>query len=100
MQAALEEVDAWAHKHGLIFNPAKTQVMLCNRGRKYSPKEPELWLGGQKLSYSDNIKYLGVQINKRLIWSHHVKDRYKKCTHPAIQVAAHLMSVGIGTLGK
>ena len=79
MQAALEEVNVWARKHGLILNPAKTQMMLCNRGRKYSPKEPELWLGGQKLNYSDNIKYLGVQINKRLIWSHHVKDRYKRC---------------------
>ncbi len=79
MQEALDEVNVWARKHGLVFNPAKTQVMLCNRGRRSTPMEPELWLGGQKLNYSDNIKYLGVLINKRLIWTQHVKERYKKC---------------------
>ncbi len=79
MQVALEEVDGWARVHGLVFNPAKTQVMMCNRGRRYSPTEPELKLGGKKLNYSENIKYLGVLINKRLIWAQHVKERYKKC---------------------
>ena len=79
MQKALREVETWAEVNGLTFNPSKTQAMLCLRARGKLPTNPVLKLRGKKLTYSENIKYLGVLINRRLIWSHHIRERYKKC---------------------
>ena len=79
MQTTLNEVGEWAREQGLLFNPTKTQAMLCTRARKTTPKEPVLVMGGSRLQFFENIKYLGVLINRRLIWSHHLKERYKKC---------------------
>ncbi len=82
MQEALGMVEAWSEEHGLTFNPTKTQAMLGLRARGARgklPPNPVLTLGGVRLNFAESIRYLGVLINRRLIWSQHIKERYRKC---------------------
>ena len=82
MQEALIKVGSWAEIHGLSFNPSKTQTSLLGRDRRGGKKEPAMYLDGVALKYGDNVRYLGVTINKRLSWMphNHIKERFGKCT--------------------
>ncbi len=79
MQKALMAVEEWAREQGLTFNSKKTQCILFSRARNGAPRAPRLKLNGEELKFSTNIKYLGVTFNRLLCWSHHIKERYKKC---------------------
>lgn len=78
MQDALDEVLNWGNSHGLSYNPEKTTILMFENGRKYK-SEPILKMAGVALEYSQNLKYLGVTINKRLSWLPHVRERVAKC---------------------
>ncbi len=79
MQKALDKVLTWGNEHGLSFNPSKTQTVMFNRARKNKIFEPPLRLGDSALVYSEDLNYLGVLINKRLSWTKHIEERYRKC---------------------
>jgi hypothetical protein len=77
MQKALDRMLSWGRRNGLSFNPAKTTTVPFTRFRR-NVKEPNLWMDGKKLEYSDEMKYLGVTIQKRMSWTKHVNERVRK----------------------
>ncbi len=79
MTQSLHTVWQWGEKHGLVFNPLKTVVCMYETDRKYK-NEPPVFMGGKQLLYQNKVKYLGITIDKRLIWSKHVDDRINKCS--------------------
>ncbi len=78
MQKKLEEVIRWGDLHGLVFNPLKTTVVMFDRARKFK-SEPEIRMRGKILTYSENLKYLGVTFSKRRTWTHHITSRINVC---------------------
>ncbi len=79
MTQSLHTVWQWGEKHGLVFNPSKTVVCMYETDRKYK-HEPPVYMGGKQLLYPNKLKYLGITIDKCLIWSKHVDDRINKCS--------------------
>jgi ribonuclease HI len=77
MQKALDRTLSWGRRNGLSFNPTKTTTVLFTRSRR-KVKEPDLWMEGKKLEYSDEMKYLGVTVQKRMSWANHVNERVRK----------------------
>ncbi len=49
------------------------------RSARQAATEPGAEAGGERRFFAESIRYLGVLINRRLIWSHHIKERYRKC---------------------
>jgi ribonuclease HI len=77
IQEALDKTLSWGKENGLTFNPTKTTTVLFTRSRR-NVQEPKLIMEGKALEYSNEMKYLGVTINKRLSWTTHVTERTKK----------------------
>lgn len=70
-QSAIMAVEEWCNKVGLKINPKKTVLVPFTKKRKLEGLiEPTLF--GIQISLSDQVKYLGVIIDKRLSWKQHV----------------------------
>ena len=78
MQMALNRVEEWGVEMGLTFCPVKTTAVMFERSRK-CVHEPPIYMGGKKLSYSKSMKYLGLTISKRLVWTDHIDHKFKQC---------------------
>ena len=55
----------------LGINPKKTAVVLFTKRTKLRDV-PALRLGGEDIPFSDEVKYLGVTLDRRLNWKGHI----------------------------
>ncbi len=76
MEGALERVTTWGEAHGLVFNPTKTTIVHFEKLTR-KKHEPPVRMGGRLLEYSENLQYLGVNLNKRLS----IHNKAKKCNY-------------------
>ena len=77
MQGALGKLLTWAEKWGLGINPSKTEMVLFTRKHKL-PTFVKPKLKGEELKLSDQAKYLGVILDRKLNWNQHIEERRKK----------------------
>ena len=76
MQKAIDKVLEWGQTHGLKFSPTKTVAVLFTKNRKF--KTGILRMNGQEIPLSDNVKYLGVTLDKKLNWNAHIDHKIRK----------------------
>jgi len=77
MGTALSTLSRWTAVCGLGVNPEKTELVLFTR--KY--KIPNLILSKlhqTRLTLSNQAKYLGVILDKKLLWTDNILDRTRK----------------------
>ncbi|XP_076285535.1 uncharacterized protein LOC143211596 [Lasioglossum baleicum] len=70
MQTALTLTQDWCLNHNLRVNLSKTEMVLFTRKRRFNFKAPSIF--GTELQISDEVRYLGVILDKRLTWKRHV----------------------------
>jgi hypothetical protein len=77
MQSALNCVEHWCREIGLFVNADKTTMVLFTNNRKiggsYKPR-----FFGTELRVTDQGKYLGVILDKKLDWKAHLENRMHK----------------------
>ena len=81
MQECLDEILKWGDENGLTFNPTKTVavVFTANKNEEKAWKAPPtLRMENKTIAYSEEMKYLGITLTKRLTWSVHLDGRVKK----------------------
>ena len=78
LQLQLHKLEAWANENGFKFSPHKTVgVHFCC---KHScVREPDLFLGNQRLPFQNQARFLGVLFDKRLTFLPHIKDLRLRC---------------------
>ena len=79
MQTALNIVSSWCDREGLNVNPSKTTIVPFTRRRKVMLNN--ISLKGELLKLSDNVKYLGVLLDKKLNWNTHLEQVIGKATN-------------------
>ncbi|XP_047993599.1 uncharacterized protein LOC125232032 [Leguminivora glycinivorella] len=67
----LKLVEKWGHSNKMKFAPHKTQAMLITKKLKYD--EPKLILQGTTLKLLDEIKMLGLTIDRNLSFKSHLE---------------------------
>jgi ribonuclease HI len=77
MQSGLRMVENWCRDKGLSVNPKKTSLILFTRKRKLESIS-RLTLFGTELIETNEVKYLGIVLDKKLTWKPHLEDRLKK----------------------
>jgi ribonuclease HI len=68
----LEVTVEWGKENKLNFAAHKTQVMLLTKKLKYTP--PQITMSGTTLALVDEIKLLGLTIDRRLNFNSHVRN--------------------------
>ena len=68
----------WLCANRLSLNVAKTEFIIFRPPRKKLEKRIYLTLNGVKLYESPKIKYLGIILDNRLTWKHHIHELSKK----------------------
>ena len=75
LQRDLDRLARWELDWGMEFHPQKCNVLTCTRSRK--PTSCTYTLKGHTLEQHTNTKYLGVDIDSKLVWNNHI-DRITK----------------------
>ena len=77
MQTAITEFNNWFEQRGLKISAQKSFCMVFNLTKK-DPIPIPLKLGGIEIPIVNEMKYLGVIIDKDLSWKPHIKARLAK----------------------
>lgn len=84
-------------KFGLKVNKSKTALTLFRSFKHHSPLEA-LSLGGSPLATQPSVKCLGLLLNEKLSWSHHLAHISPKC-YAVVSSLRRLRDIGIPTVG-
>lgn len=74
---ALRRIVRWVAENKLTFNPVKTQAMFITSRRKLNP--PSVVVNDVQIELVNQIKYLGVILDRKLLWNAHIDYIIKKC---------------------
>jgi Reverse transcriptase (RNA-dependent DNA polymerase) len=76
LQSALNHAMKWCKDANLSINPMKTVVIPFTRRLKHNLKEPRM--GDVTIKFSEDIKYLGITLDSKLLWNSHMKKTKEK----------------------
>jgi ribonuclease HI/retron-type reverse transcriptase len=76
MQQALNKVANWGLEQGLRFSASKSVAIAFTRKLKW--ESIPLKLNNTTLEWQTQVKYLGVVLDQRLLWTIHVRERITK----------------------
>ncbi len=79
MQNALNVMVNWAHSCGLEINAQKTELVLFTRKRVVPVMDPPS-INGISLAFSEEAKFLGVILDRKLNWKSNITERVRKAT--------------------
>lgn len=78
MRQAFKIVETWCAKHELSVNPQKTELVMFTNRRTLGPhKLPKLF--ATELTLREEVKYLGVILDSKLLWNKHLDHKLNKC---------------------
>jgi ribonuclease HI len=72
MQEAIDKVLDWGSRTGLTFSQTKSEAILFTRKRVFKDPPP-IKMGETALPYKETVKYLGITLDTKLLWTQHLK---------------------------
>jgi len=66
----MEKLSIWFKSNKLSLNAKKTQYMMF--GKRKVPEVKDIILNNEKLTKLEHTKFLGVYIDNKLNWKHHI----------------------------
>lgn len=79
MRKAFRIIEKWCAKHELSVNPSKTELIMFTNKRVLGPHIlPKLF--NSELTLKEEVKYLGVVLDSKLLWNKHLDHKLNKCT--------------------
>ena len=78
LQMAVTRLEGWARFNGFRFSTAKTKAMHFCRRRGHCPGVP-LRMYGEVIPLESSVRFLGVQLDRRLTYLEHIKSLRLKC---------------------
>lgn len=84
----------WLNANKIGLNVDKTEVVLFREQRKKINYDVRLKLNGKRLFFTEDVRYLGVQIDQHLTWDSYLKSLAKKLrrANGSISKLRHLLS--------
>lgn len=77
LQLDIDTVCNWCSKWGLKINTKKTAGIVFTHKTKIDL--PDIKINNEKITFVDNVKMLGITLDKRLTWKSHIKTIIDSC---------------------
>jgi hypothetical protein len=77
INTSLDIISKWGEANNIVFNPDKTRMVHFSRSRR-PVNVPPVLLSGVLLTPADELKFLGVIFDKKLLFNDHCMDRVRK----------------------
>ena len=77
INSELEKISIWLKMNKLSLNTQKTKMMVFHRKQKHI-KELNIAINGAKIDRVESFNFLGITIDEKLSWRHHVDIVKKK----------------------
>lgn len=74
----LQKISEWFKNNLLVINADKSNLLFFNSNRKEISDFPDIFLYQSKIKKVDEMKYLGLIIDKDLTWNSHINSVIKK----------------------
>ncbi|XP_059048817.1 cell adhesion molecule Dscam2-like, partial [Achroia grisella] len=79
MREAFRTIERWCENHELSVNPSKTElIMFTNKRAPGTFNLPKLF--NTELKLKEDVKYLGVILDSKLLWNKHLDHKINKST--------------------
>ena len=80
LQKALDVIEAWGTYWGFKISPDKTKAIIFSRKIKDAKTDSfRLTLNGKTLDFVDKVTFLGLTMDRKLTWKHHIDQLIVKC---------------------
>jgi len=74
-----QKVAKWARNNKMCFNDQKSKVTIITKKRPKNRRDFKIFLNNKTLQQEDTIKYLGITIDRRFNFNHHIDNITGKC---------------------
>jgi hypothetical protein len=85
-QISFQELSKWFNANGLKLNSLKTQIIKFQTVQDKKTFDLDLYHDSNILSFVDNTKFLGINIDKNLTWTPHIEITIKKLNVACFQM--------------
>ncbi|KAL1452280.1 hypothetical protein WDU94_006566 [Cyamophila willieti] len=100
MNVNLERLRIWVKNHGIVPNPRKFQAIVIGSSPLLAQLDLSsgiLQFDGVEIPFSDQVKNLGVIMDKNLSWDLHINNISKKCYYSfhSLKILRRMLPFGI-----
>ena len=94
----LKNLSNWLKATKISLNVGKTELVLFTSSKKQLDCDLKIKLNGKRLNETDSVKYLGIQIEKRLTWKKHINHVALKLNKATAMLSKSRHALDIKTL--
>ena len=84
MQLMLDELTEMGDSCSLKFNPTKTVALIFSR-KQITPLN-NLSINSDKIAFSENVTYLGIDLDTKLYWRPHILNKLAKAKRYLLKI--------------
>jgi len=92
LNPVLADISRWMTEHGLALAPQKTEAIVLTN--KHIFTAPDLYVEGHLIPVRRTIKYLGVELDTRLSFTHHIEMASRKAVETVRAIGRLMPNVG------
>jgi len=92
LNPVLANISSWMSNNGLQLAPHKTEAIVLTRKHKFAA--PELIVEGHQIPIKRTARYLGVELDSRLSFTHHIATASSKAAHSARAIGRLMPNIG------
>lgn len=74
----LKKIELWANENKINFNDSKSKVLMITRKKKINNESINIYLNNKTLEQVDTLKYLGIYVDKKFRFDHHINQIHDK----------------------